>query len=210
MPVLLHINVSPRGGYSVSRQLGDAAASEWKAKNPEGRVIERDLSTTPLTFVNLDWIMGVYTPPEQHAESHKQALAISDELIAEVLEADEIILGTPMYNFAVPAALKAWIDHIVRAGKTFRYTETGGPEGLLSADKSRKTIVVVASGGAYGEGSDLAAYDFEVPYLRLILGFLGLTDLTFIQAGGTTAVAQGKIGAEEFLAPYREQIAAAV
>jgi FMN-dependent NADH-azoreductase len=105
----------------ISRQLGNAAVHAWKEANPGGRAIEPDLANTSLTFVDLDWIAGAYSPPEHHNDSHKKALALSDELVSELVEADEIIVATPMYNFAVPAALKAWIDHVVRAGKTLRY-----------------------------------------------------------------------------------------
>jgi FMN-dependent NADH-azoreductase len=151
---LLHISVSPRGDYSISRQLSNAAVQTWKRKNLGGRVIERDLSKTPLTFVDLDWIAGAFTPPENHNQDHRKPLAISDELISELIEADEIIIATPMYNFAVPAALKAWVDHVVRAGKTFRYTPGGRPEGLL-AGKGKKVLAIVASAGSYIEGSGL-------------------------------------------------------
>ena len=137
MQTLLYISISPRGDYSISRQLGNAAVQAWKRRNPGGRVIERDLANTALTFVDLDWIAGAFSPPEQHNENHQRALALSDELVSEVVEADEIILATPMYNFAVPAALKAWVDHVVRAGKTFRYTSAGGPEGLLAGKKQK-------------------------------------------------------------------------
>lgn len=208
MPTLLHISVSPRGSYSISRQLSDAAIEAWKQRNPGGRVIERDLAKTNLTFIDLDWIGGAYSPPETHNESHKKALAISDELISELVEADEIILGTPMYNFAIPAALKAWVDHIVRAGKTFRYT-AAGPEGLL-AGKNKKVLAIVASGGKYVEGSGMTALDHEVPYLRFIFGFIGITDVRFIQAGGTASVVQGRVSSAEFLSPYLSEVAAVV
>lgn len=209
MPTLLHISVSPRGSYSISRRLSDAAVQAWKDRNPDGRVIERDLARTNLTFVDLDWIAGAYTPPERHNESHKKALALSDELISELVEADEIILGTPMYNFAIPAALKAWVDHIVRAGKTFRYTAAGKPEGLL-AGKNKEVLAIVASGGSYVEGSGLSALDYEVPYLRFIFGFIGITEVRFIQAGGTAGVVQGRVSTEDFLAPYLNQIPPAI
>ncbi len=207
MPTLLHINVSPRGDYSISRQLGNAAVQAWKQRNPEGRVIERDLARTPLTFIDLDWIVGAYLAAEQHTEAHKKALALSDELVAELTEADEIILSTPMYNFAVPAALKAWIDHVVRAGKTFRYTAAGAPEGLL---RGKKLLVIVASGGNYVESSGLAALDHEVPYLRFIFGLMGINDVHFVHAGGTTGVARGRISTEAYLSPYLSEIAAAL
>lgn len=208
MATLLHISVSPRGSYSISRRLGDAAVETWKQRNPGGRVIERDLAKTNLSFVNLDWIAGAYTPSEQHNEAHKKALAISDELIAEVVAADEIILSTPMYNFAVPAVLKAWIDHVVRAGKTFSYA-TGKPEGLL-AGKNKKLLAIVTSGGSYLEGSALKPMDHEVPYLRLVFGFIGITDIRFVQAGGTAAVAQGGVSADEFVLPYVSKIEASL
>lgn len=184
------------------------AVQAWKTMNPEGRVIERDLAKTPLTFVDFDWIAGAFSPPEHHNESHKRAIALSDELVAEVFAADEIVVATPMYNFAVPAALKAWIDHVVRAGKTFRYTAAGRPEGLL-AGKNKKVVAIIASGGSYKEVGS-SALDHEIPYLRFIFGFMGITDIQFIQAGGTGAVAQGRISPEDFLAPYLNEIPVAV
>lgn len=209
MPTLLHINVSPRGNYSISRQLGAAAVEAWQKSNPGGRVIERDLAKTPLTFIDVDWIAGAFSPPEHHNQSHKKALALSDQLISEVVEADGIVLATPMYNFAVPAVLKAWVDHVVRAGKTFRYTAEGKPEGLF-AGKDKRLLAVIASGANYAEGSGLTALDYEVPYLRFIFGFMGITNVRFIQAGGTRNVIQGRISAEEFLSPYLKEIASAV
>ena len=205
MTTLLHINVSPRGKYSISRQLGNAAVQAWKERNPGGQVIERDLAKTPLTFVDLDWIAGAYSPPEHHNVKHRKALALSDELVSELVAADEILLATPMYNFAVPAALKAWVDHVVRAGKTFRYNAAGRPEGLLAR---KKVLAIIASGGSYVEGSGLTALDHEVPYLRFIFGFMGITDVRLVQVGGTAEVVQGRVSAEEFLSPHLEQIAA--
>lgn len=209
MATLLHINVSPRGSYSVSRQLSHAAVQAWKERNPGGRVIERDLAKAPLTFVDLDWIAGAFSPPEHHNEAHKKALALSDQLISEIVQADEIVLATPMYNFAVPAALKAWVDHVVRAGKTFRYTTAGTPEGLL-AGKNKKVIAIIASGGSYAEGTGLTALGHEIPYLRFIFGFMGIIDVRFVQAGGTGALLQGKVSAEQFLAPHLQAIATGV
>lgn len=208
MATLLHINVSPRGSYSISRQLSNAAVQAWKERNPGGRVIERDLAKTALTFVDLDWIAGAFSPPEHHNKSHKKALALSDELISELVEADEVILATPMNNFAVPAALKAWVDHVVRAGKTFRYAAAGTPEGLL-AGKNKKVLAIIASGGSYKEAG-LIALDHEAPYLRFIFGFMGITNVQFIQAGGTGAVAQGRVSPRDFLAPYLNEIPRAV
>lgn len=205
MKTLLHIDSSPRGNYSVSRKLSAEVVAAWKAKNPDGKVIERDLAKSDLTFVDFDWITGAFTPPERHSESHKEALAVSDELVAELLASDVIVIGTPMYNFAVPAVLKAWIDHIVRSGKTFSYK----PDGVEGRAGGRKVIVIVTSGAVYA-GTPLEAYDHEIPYLRQILGFIGISDLTFIHAGGTREVARGKISEAEFLVPFLEEARNAV
>ena len=119
MPTLLHIDASPRGYRSISRKLSKAFAEEWHRKNHNGRIVYRDLVKTDLPFVDLQWIGGAYSPAEQHTPEQNAALKISDDLVDEFLAADEIVLGTPMYNFNVPANVKAWIDHIVR-GKDVR------------------------------------------------------------------------------------------
>jgi FMN-dependent NADH-azoreductase len=199
MPTLLHISVSPRGNHSISRRLSEAAVEAWKRRNPGGRVIERDLAKTSLSFVDAEWIAGAFSPSGNHSESQRKALAISDRLISELVEADEIILGTPMYNLSVPAALKAWIDHVVRAGKTFRYTAAGTPEGLLVG---KKVVAIIASGGNYSEESGVPAY------LRLIFGFIGIADVRFIRAGGTATVMQGRTSLDQFLASRLSEIAA--
>ena len=113
MPTLLHLHASPRGDFSISRQLSTAAVAAWKEKHPSGKVVERDLTKTDMTFVDLDWIIGASSTPDQLTDSNKSVPAISDTLIAELPEADEIVIGTPMYNFAVLAVVKAWIDHVV-------------------------------------------------------------------------------------------------
>jgi FMN-dependent NADH-azoreductase len=204
MPTLLHIDASPRGPYSISRQLSAAFVDAWKAKHPDGKVIERDLVKTDLTFVDLNWIAGAYSDPAAHTPEQQQALALSDELTGELFEADEIVLGTPMYNFAIPAAVKAWIDHIVRVNVTFKVDETGY-HGLALG---KKATLLVASGGAYTPGSPAEGYNQETPYLKAIFGFIGITDVNVVLAGGTTGVMQGKISAEEFLKPFVEQVKA--
>src|SRR5262245_25480779 len=120
------------------------------------------------------------TPPDEHTSSQRAATALSDELIAELEAADTIVLAVPMYNFSIPSTLKAWIDHVARRGRTFRYSENG-PEGLL---KGKKVFVVAARGGVYSKGAPAAAFDFQEPYLRAALGFLGLTDVTFVHLEG--------------------------
>ncbi len=206
MPTLLHIDVSPRGDYSVSRQLSAAFANEWKARNPDGRVVRRDLAEAALPYVDLPWIQGAYAAPDTHSPESKKALAVSDELIGELLEANDVVIATPMYNFAIPARLKSWIDHVVRVGKT---VDRDGAQfkGLAGG---RKVTVIVASGGNYAEGSPAAGYNFETPYLKAILGFIGITDVKFVMAGETNPVAQGAVPMEEYLKPHLQAVKAAV
>ncbi len=208
MPTLLQIDTSARGDYSISRKLSKAYAEAWQGKNPGGNVIYRDLNTTDLTFVDMDWIGGAYSSPDQHTPEHKQALKLSDELIAELAEADEIVIGAPMYNFGVPARLKAWVDHIVRIGRTFSIG-ANGYQGLL-ADKPRKATFLIASGGNYAPGAPAEKYNQESPYLQSIFGFLGITDTKAIFAANTADIMQGKIQESEYLPPRIQEVQAAV
>jgi FMN-dependent NADH-azoreductase len=195
MPNLLSILASPRGDYSVSRKLTASFVEAWQVNHPDGTVTTRDLPTSNLPFVDLPWILGAYTPAEQHSPEMAEAIAVSDELVAELLAADHIVIGTPMYNFMVPALLKAWIDHIVRIGKTFTSTY----EGLA---KGKKVTIILSSGSVFTPGSPFESYNAESPYLRQVLGFIGITDITFVLAGGTGAVSMGQRTLEDFLAEF--------
>ena len=177
MNTLLIINSSPRGN-SVSRRLTRHFAEEWKAKHPDTRVVERDLTAGALPFVTEPWIQASYTPPAQRTPQQQQALALSDALIDQLMAADVIVLGVPMHNFSIPAPLKAWFDLVVRAGKTFSYGDKG-PKGLI--DSGKRVVAIVSRGGVYDEES-AASSDFQVPYLRHMLRFVGLEDVTVIAA----------------------------
>ncbi len=201
MPSLLAVLASPRGDYSLSNKLAYTFIDTWKKSN-SGAVVVRELIKTTLPFVDVPWMSGAYTPVEQHSPEMKQALAISDELIAELKAADHIVIATPMYNFAVPAILKAWIDHIVRINVTF----TPQYEGLL---KNKKATVIVASGGEYTPGSGREAYNAETPYLKSLLGFIGITDVEFIMAGGVSAMATGSVTLDDLVNKYTPQVEAA-
>jgi FMN-dependent NADH-azoreductase len=173
---LLHIDSSARAG-SVTRRLTAKFAGEWRTNHPAGEVIRRDLSTTMLPLITDDW-NATRIDPSKLSPEQQRYLSTSDALIAEVQAADTIVIGAPMYNFAIPSLLKAWIDQIVRVGKTLAYGPNG-PQGLLV---NKKVFVVTARGGAYEKGTPREKFDFQEPYLRLILGFVGLTDVTFIHA----------------------------
>jgi FMN-dependent NADH-azoreductase len=199
MSTLLTIEVSPRGDYSVSRNLAKQFVAEWQKNNAGGTVLPRDLTRTNLPFVDLPWIAGAYSTPDQHTPEQKAAMKVSDDLIDELLSADHILIATPMYNFSIPAILKAYIDHVVRLGKTF----TASYEGLA---KGKKVTIIIASGGVYTPGSPTESYNSESAYLKQILGFIGLTDVNIILAGGSSAVNQGKISSEDFLETFKEPV----
>ena len=175
---LLRIDASARRDGSVSRQLTDQIIE----KLTPDHVIARDLAN-PLPHVNEAWISANFTPITDRNDEQNKALELSDTLIEEIQQADTIVIGAPIYNFGVPAGLKAWIDLVARAGVTFRYTEEG-PVGLLTG---KRTIVVVASGGTEA-GSN---YDFATGFLKHVLGFIGLTDVEFVTADKLALDAEG-------------------
>ncbi len=202
MPSLLAIESSPRGDHSVSRTLTAKFIEDWKAGHAGGAVVVRDLMKTRLPFVDLPWIAGAYTPVDQHSPEMKEALNLSNELIAEIFAADHLVIGTSMYNFSIPANLKAYIDHVVRIGVTF----TSSYEGLV---KGKKVTVILASGGVYGPGSQTEAYNVAGNYLKQILGFIGMTDVTVLLAGGTSAIDMGKAALPEFVGQFVPEVSAA-
>ena len=153
------------------------SVEEWKKNHPAGEVVQRDLATTVLPHITDDWA-GAHLDPSQLTPAQRSYLATSDQLIEELQAAETIVIGAPMYNFAIPSSLKAWIDQIVRMGKTIGYGASGA-RGLLA---NKRVIVVTARGGAYGKGTPAEKFDFQEPYLRHIFGFIGLTDVTFIHA----------------------------
>jgi FMN-dependent NADH-azoreductase len=174
---LLRIDSSARRN-SVSRQLTQKFVEIWKKANPTGEVIERDLATTSLPLITDEWTHAAYSDPLGLSPEQRETLSISDTLIEELFKADTIVIGAPMYNLTVSAPLKAWIDQIVRVGRTVLYSASG-VEGVL---KGKKVVVLTSRGGAFRPGTPTAQYDHQEPYLRHILGFIGLTDVTFIHA----------------------------
>ncbi len=204
MASLLKIDVSPRGDASYSRQIGSTFLKAWQAANPGATITTRDLAVQQPTFVDVQWIGGAFSPPDKLTDEHKAALKLSDEIVAEAQAADTILITTPIYNFQVPAVLKAWIDHLVRVGVTVNYT-ADGPVGQLTG---KKVVVIVAGAGSYDKGTPTENYDLLSPYLRHIFGFIGLTDVEILVAGGAAAVQYGKISEAEWKKPYEEKAAA--
>jgi FMN-dependent NADH-azoreductase len=173
---LLQIDSSART-VSVSRRLTAKFAAHWRENHPNGEVIRRDLSATFLPLITDAWA-ATQVDDSKRTPAERSYLSTSDELIGELQAADTVVIGAPMYNFTIPAPLKAWIDQVVRIGKTVTYGPNG-PRGLLA---KKKIVVITARGGAYEKGTAKEAYDFQEPYLRHVFGFMGLTDVTFIHA----------------------------
>lgn len=180
MKKILHIISSPQGEASISKKLGNAIIVKIKARYPDTIVKERNLATNLFPHLDRVQIGSWFTSAENRSPEQVNAIKISEEAIAELQEADIYVIGAPFYNFAIPSTLKAYLDHIARPGITFRYKENGQPEGFL---KNKKVYVAIASSGVYSEG-ELRSFDFVTPYLKFILGFLGITDVTFIRAEG--------------------------
>lgn len=192
MTKLLLIETSPRGKHSVSRNMTRRFMQDWLAAHPDGEVIERDLMDSGLQFVNAAWLQAYFTPAEQHSPEMANELQLSNELIAELLAVDHIVIATPVYNYNVPAVLKAWIDHVVRKGLTLGFDGRGLVTG-------KKATVLIASGGIYTEGSPIQNRDIATQYLRLVLGVIGISDVTFVAGGGAKAVDLGEETMERFV-----------
>jgi FMN-dependent NADH-azoreductase len=202
MATLLKIDSSPMGERSVSRKLTEVFAKAWLKAHPDGKVISRDLTNLEIPVVTGGWVAAAYTPENARTPEQKDALAISELLIAELQTADEYVIGVPMHNFSIPSTLKLWIDQVMRAGKTFAYSASG-PKGLLTG---KKVTLLMASGGVYDQGTATESLNFVTPYLRTIFGFIGITDVNFIAAGGTQKLATGQVDAQTFLAPSLEKV----
>jgi FMN-dependent NADH-azoreductase len=192
---LLRIDSSARQN-SVSRQLTANFAGSWQKQHPEGTVIERDLASTLLPHITDEWVGAIHSDPDALTAEQKQVLELSDKLINELIEADAIVIGAPMYNFTITAPLKAWIDQVVRAGKTWLWA-AAGPQGLI---KNKKVFVITSRGGAYRPGTPTERFDFQEPYLRHVLAFIGLTDVIFIHAENQKPGPQSDVARDSALA----------
>lgn len=179
MKKILHVISSPKGAVSFSIKLGNAIIEKVKETNPGSIVTELDLSKQRFPHLEEAQLASFFTPAEQRTPENIEAIKHSDEAVAQLMDADVIVIGVPFYNFGIPSALKAWIDHIARAGVTFKYDENG-PEGLV---KGKKVYIALASGGIYSSGP-MQIYDFAAPYLKSLLSFMGMTDLSVFRVEG--------------------------
>ncbi|GAB3626761.1 FMN-dependent NADH-azoreductase [Pandoraea terrae] len=198
MTTILQINAAARSQGANSTTLANETVARLSATRPGAKVVVRNLLSDNLPHLDESVIGAFFTPEEQRTPEQNAIIARSDALIAEIQAADQIVIGVPLYNFQVPSQLKAYFDWIARARVTFRYREDGTPEGLI---KGKKVFITLARGGLYKDTPS----DTQVPYLKSILGFLGMTDVTFIYAEG---LARGADAAATSLAQAREAIAA--
>ena len=192
---ILQINASARLEGSQSSRLAGDVVERLRAGRPDATLVVRDLARAPHPELDESALQALFTAPEARTPEQAARVALDDALIAEIQTADVLVLGVPMYNFGVPAQLKNWIDAIARARVTFRYTERG-PEGLLTG---KKVVVALTRGGLLRD----TAADTQVPYLKTVLGFLGMTEVQFVYAEGLAMGAQAEADA---LASARRQI----
>ena len=179
MTTLLQINSSIQNGNGQSSRLANQFVAAFRERNPSARIIKRDLAAEAVPHLTAERFGAFITKPEEHTADQRAAIAYSDALIAELKSADVIVLGLPMYNFGVPSQLKAYFDHIARAGVTFRYTPSG-PQGLLTG---KRVYVFAARGGQYA-GTAMDTMDTQTAYVRNFLRFLGMDDVEFVYAEG--------------------------
>ncbi|PZV08993.1 MAG: FMN-dependent NADH-azoreductase [Leptolyngbya sp.] len=180
MAHILHLDASPRGDRSVSRTLSKEFIANWKATHPSDTVTYRDLGHHPVPLIDEPWIAAAYSAPDQYTPEQAAAIRPSNELVDEFLAADRYVFSIPMYNFSIPANFKAYLDQIVRPGRTFSVDETGY-KGLVH---NKKMTIITARGGTYPEGTPTHAYDLQTPYLKLIFGFIGIVEIDFVHADG--------------------------
>jgi FMN-dependent NADH-azoreductase len=197
MTKVLILDSAATGDQSVSRKLVDELVAGLSARAGGAEIVRRDIGADPVPHLGPQTVAAIRTG-EASTEAGAAALALSDALIAELRAADVLVIGAPMYNFGIPSTLKAWFDHVLRARVTFRYTQEG-PEGLVTG---KKAIVVESRAGLYSEGP-LASLDSQEPHLRTMLGFMGITDVTFVRA---EKLAMGLEAAEASLASASGQL----
>lgn len=208
MSKVLLVTSSPRGAASHSSKIARTLADQLASGDPRSAIVTRDLFREPLPHIGEDFVTALGTPPEKRTPAQSAAVALSDQIIAEVFAADVIVIASSMINFGIASTLKTYIDHLLRAGSTFRYTEKG-PEGLV---KGKKAYIVQASGGIYSEGP-LQPFNFQDTYLKRVLGFIGITDVEVISiegvAFGPEAVEKALKAAAGRVSSVRPHVAAA-
>ncbi len=181
MNSLLVINASARTSRSITRHLTDRFAAAWRAR-PDGEIIDRNIGTEPVPPINEDWIASAFSDPTEHTPAMRAALAVSDALIDELFRATAVIVGVPMYNFGMPAQLKAYVDQIVRVGRTFAFNDPEAANPYQPLVPSKPLVIVTSKGaGGYEPGGHSAHLNFLEPHLETVFSFIGLSDISLVR-----------------------------
>ena len=196
---VLHIKSGINGNASRSNQLSTSIIEKIKNTYPGCTIDTLDLSTDPLPFLTAEMYQAFSTPKNARSQSQLEAIQLSENAVRQIRDADIVVLGVPLYNFSIPASLKAWIDQIARANETFSYA-SGSPQGLLTG---KKVYLAIASGGVYSEGM-MKAFDFTENYLRTVLGFMGLTDIDTFRIEGIFVPNMGELAVKKALKTVEE------
>jgi FMN-dependent NADH-azoreductase len=197
MKNILFIQSSPRDSQSYSQRVAQSVVDDLAKRNRDAKITVRNMAVNPPPHVGSAFVAGLAAAPQKLTPEQAEALALSDKLIDELAAADILVMAVPMHNLGIPSTLKAWIDHIVRAGRTFTYT-ANGPKGLVMG---KRAIIVLASGGVYSSGPS-KGFDFQEPYLRAVLGLIGITNVNVVRVEG---VAMGTVGAEKAIGAAMNQ-----
>jgi FMN-dependent NADH-azoreductase len=199
---LLRIDSSPMGDSAITRVLTGEFVKKWLSANPQGTVIKRDLTATAIPVIDAAWVAANYTPAESRTAQQIEHLKLSSEFIAELLDADEYVMGVPMHNWGPPASFKLWVDQIV--------TASSSPERPLAGKRAtltgKRANFIVATGAVYASGSANADKNFLEPWLRTLFGSLGIKDMQFVRVDGTRDTNKGMVDRTAFLAPHIEAI----
>ena len=182
MNSLLLINASARTTRSITRSLTARFAAAWLARQPEGEIIDRDLGTHPVPPISHDWIASAFTDPAEHTPAMQEALALSESLIDEIFRASAIVMGVPMYNFGMPAQMKAYLDQIIRVGRTFTFNDSNSENPYQPLVPSKPLVIVTSKGAdGYEPGGPSAHLNFLEPHLETVFPFIGLSDLSIVR-----------------------------
>jgi FMN-dependent NADH-azoreductase len=180
MKQILIIQVSPRNSDSESRKVSQNLLTRLEARFPDAKIVRRDLAKETIPHLDGATLKAISSQDPAEAEAYKASGLLSDQLTSELLASDFVVIATPMWNFGIPSLLKAWIDLVVRPGRTFNYAENG----VVGLAKNKRAILVLASGGVFTEGP-WKPFDFVEPYLRAVLGFIGIEDIQTVRVEGT-------------------------
>ena len=205
MSNILFVTSSSRGSASYSNQIANKVIDELRDADPGAKIVVRDLTQNSLPHIDDDFVAATRGPNGPQTDRQREILATSNELVDELFAADTVVIAAPMINFSVASTLKSWIDYVARAGRTFSYSEAG-PKGLVTG---KRVIVISASGGVYSSG-DAAAFDSQIPWLKNVLGFLGMTEVEVIRVEGTAFGPEAAVKAVEAASVRARDVASAL